>query len=301
MNQMAKDLDQTMEYLANTTFETLKDVCDVQADINSTQAGQVTCLQDETQNGVDALIAAGGGGGGAGTKFFVGPYMPDGGTGGDGISYNGQCCGWDMPDGTKELKIELYGAGASGYGGCCCMMNPLPGGSGAYAVRILKKDDGDFLGNGTETYHFCGGGTGCCWNGSHGNRGHTSHATGPGLANFCALGGHPGEHHCQNWNCYTCCNTCYGCASFCGADYGQTGRSGWRKSSQHCASDMYQVAPGAPGPLGKGDRWSNGSCVFGYHTTGTGTPGSGALGAATSGSCCCATAGGAGLVVVTYW
>ena len=303
MNQMAKDVDATLEYLANSTFETLRDVCIKQNEITATQTGQVQCLEDTTTIGVETLIAAGGAqGGGMGTTWMVGPaeYVScEGNTGGDSVCYSGSPCSWTIPDGTNEIKFEIYGGGASGYGGCCCMMNPLPGGSGAYAVKSLKKDNGDFTAG--AVYQICAGGTGCCYSSSHGNRGHTSYVTGPGLSNYCATGGHPGEHQCANWNCYTCCNTCYNCAPFYGADYGQGGNSGWRKSSQHCASSMFQIAPGSPGPLSKGNRMSSDSCVFGYHTTGTGTPGSGALGAATSGSCCCGTAGGSGLVVVTYW
>ena len=55
MNAMAKDVDQTLEYLANSTFQALKDVCDF-------QAGNITVLNQVVQDGIDALVAAGGGG-----------------------------------------------------------------------------------------------------------------------------------------------------------------------------------------------------------------------------------------------
>ena len=42
MNQMAKDVDATLEYMANATFDTLRDVCVKQVEIEQTQSGQVT-------------------------------------------------------------------------------------------------------------------------------------------------------------------------------------------------------------------------------------------------------------------
>ena len=56
MNQMAKDVDQTLEYLANATFTALKDVCDF-------QAGNTATLDACTADGVAQLIAAGCGAG----------------------------------------------------------------------------------------------------------------------------------------------------------------------------------------------------------------------------------------------
>ena len=45
MNAMAKDVDQTLEYLANSTFQALKDVCDF-------QAGNITVLNQVVQDGL---------------------------------------------------------------------------------------------------------------------------------------------------------------------------------------------------------------------------------------------------------
>lgn len=295
MNAMAKDVDQTLEFLANSTFTALKDVCDF-------QAGNISCINTVVQAGIDALIAQGGGGG-SGPKYtmYVGCASNNGQTGQESVNYNGNSCSWTVPADVVGIKFEMYGGGASGYGGCCCMMNPLPGGAGAYAVKYLNEEDGHFT-PGSTVYSICAGGTGCCFSGSHGQRGHTSYITGSGLSNFCAMGGHTAEHHCQNWNCYTCCHTCYNCAPLYGADYGQGGRSAWRKSSQHCASSMFQVAPGSSGPLAAGESYSPDPCTFGYHSGGApASPGAGAFGGATSGSCCCGKAGGGGGVLVTYW
>ena len=44
MNAMARDVDVTLEYLANATFQALKDVCEF-------QAGNVAALNQATQDG----------------------------------------------------------------------------------------------------------------------------------------------------------------------------------------------------------------------------------------------------------
>jgi hypothetical protein len=58
MNQMAKDLDQTMEFLANSTFEALKDVCSTQTDICAAQSGAVQCLDDTVSAGTTTIQTA---------------------------------------------------------------------------------------------------------------------------------------------------------------------------------------------------------------------------------------------------
>jgi len=293
MNAMARDVDVTLEYLANATFQGMKDICEF-------QAGNIAALNQAAQDGIDSMNQMDP----ASQKMnslYIGCARFDGQAGQESINYSGWSCNWTVPEDTQSIKFELYGAGASGYGGCCCMMNPLPGGGGGYAVKHLNKSEGDFAIG--EVYAICAGGTGCCWSGDHGNKGHTSYINGTGLSNFCAIGGHQGSNGCRNWNCYTCCHTCYGCAQIHGADYGVSGRSSWRKSSQHCASSMFQVAAAAGGPIGQGgDAFSPDSCTFGYHSGGgPASPGSGAFGGATSGSCCCSKAGGGGGVLVTYW
>jgi hypothetical protein len=219
------------------------------------------------------------------------------------LNYGGCSHNWNMPAGTKELKIELYGAGAAGNGHdqhCC---TSLPGGAGAYAYKVLKKDDGDFLGDGSENYVFCAGGTGCCWPHEHNQKGNNSYATGPGLSNFCAQGGHQSADRGGRHNCYTCCGTCF-CSCYVGADYGMHGRTGYSKNSQYCSQGMFQVAPGAPGPLGNGDKFSVDGCVLNNHISGTGSaPGGGGWSHITACcyNCCCGSGGGGGLVMVTYW
>ena len=55
MNQMAKDVNVTLEYLANSTYSALKDVCDF-------QAGNIGALNTAAQAALDEIAAAGGGG-----------------------------------------------------------------------------------------------------------------------------------------------------------------------------------------------------------------------------------------------
>ena len=295
MNAMAKDVDQTLEYLANSTYSALKDICDF-------QAGNMTELNQAVTDGLAALAAAGGGGGSGPVRtLFVGCHRANGQTGQEGINFNGHQCAWTVPADTTAIKFEMYGGGASGWGACCCMMVGIPGGAGGYVVKHLSEDDGDFTA-GSSVYQICSAGTGCCYPGSSIGRGHTSYISGPGLSNFCAIGGHQGQHQCRSFNCYTCCHTCFGCAHVYGGDYGQPGRSSWLHSNHYCAGGLWQVASGSPGPLGTGDAHSPDACTFGMHSGGSpASPGVGGNSGMTSGSCCCSKAGGGGAVVVTYW
>ena len=288
MNAMARDVDVTLEYLANSTFQALKDVCDF-------QEGNLAALNQATQDGLDALNSEDPRAQWM-KSMYVGCARFNGHTGQEGQNYNGWSCSWTVPTGTQSIKFEIYGAGASGYGGCCCMMNPLPGGAGGYAVRHVNRTETNDFSVG-DTYSICAGGTGCCWPHQHGVRGHTSYINGPGLSNFCAVGGHTAINNCASFNCYTCCHTCFGCAPIYGADYGVSGRSSWRKSSQYCANDLFQVASVAGGPIGQGgDSFSPDACTFGYHSGGNpASPGTGGYGAAVSWPCCCGKSGGGGL------
>ena len=293
MNAMARNTDVALELMANHLYESQQEIC-------SFQAGNMDQVNTAVALGIQAIAEGAERGSGPTHTLFIGCHRFDGQTGQEGINYDGWACNWTVPTDIQSIRFELYGAGASGYGGCCCMMNPLAGGAGSYAVKHVNIDDGEFsIG---DIYCLCAGGTGCCWSGSHGIRGHTSWINGPGLSNFCALGGHPGQNDCRGWWCYTCCQTCFGCAALYGADYGVAGTSSWRKSSQHCASSMFQTATHAGGPLSPGGfSGSMDPYTHGYHSGGgPASVGTGAFGAHTDGSCCCGKPGGAGGVLVTY-
>jgi len=195
MNQLAKDLDQTMEFLANSTFETLKDVCDMQADIKATQTGQVTCLTDTTQTGIDALAAAGGGGNGTQEAYFYNPNSYG------CACFQGNQTDWTVPAGTKSVTFEAWGGGGAGAGHCChgcyCDMASCGSHGGYYGRKTLTKGAGDFV-DGSTVYSICtgdggnGSGTGCWTSCCDAPRGCASYVTGAGLTNFCAVGGRGG-------------------------------------------------------------------------------------------------------------
>jgi hypothetical protein len=102
MNQMAKDVDATLEYMANATFDTLRDVCVKQAEIDVTQTQQVTCLDAVVATGVNTLVNLGGGGNGV-HEFMI---MNDN----HWTVLNGGCClEWTVPANVKSIKFEALG------------------------------------------------------------------------------------------------------------------------------------------------------------------------------------------------
>ena len=295
MNAMARNTNQALELMANHLYESQQEIC-------AFQAGNMDAVSTATAESVALIEAGAERGSGPMHSLYIGCSQFNGQTGGEGQNYNGWSCSWTVPDDVKSIKFEIYGAGASGYGSCCCMLNNLPGGAGGYAVKHINFEDGDFVIG--DTYAICAGGTGCCWPHQHGVRGHTSYINGPGLSNFCAVGGHTAISSCASFWCYICCHTCYGCAPIYGADYGAPGQSSWRKSSQYCANDTWQVAANAAGPIAHGQpAFSPDGCVHGYHSGGgPSSPGAGAFGAQVAGGgCCCGKSGGGGGVLVTYW
>jgi|LWDU01.1.fsa_nt_gi hypothetical protein len=319
MNQMAKDLDQTMEYLANTTFETLKDVCDVQADINTTQAGQVTCLQDEVQTGVDVLIAAGGGGEPQ-RDFMI--YN----TNHWSVTNGGCCLNWTVPTGVKVIKFEILSGGGPGGSSGDDYDTGLGGAGGNYTSKLLCLDAGEFnsVAGSESSYTLCAAGTSqcsCCLNCNRNCRhGCKSYATGPGLSNFCSMGGHGGSTSWDvNSNCYSChigniqcdrgnynagwvthqCNN----ATY-GGDVEFRGTTGSYHRQYNCCSDSFSTSGGAVGPFssgtgGIGKHWcvGNSSCCSGHSAF----PAGGGQGHQSgSGSDCWGGFGAGGLVKVTY-
>jgi hypothetical protein len=205
MNQMSKDLNTTMEYLANSTFEALNDICGTQTEIVSTQSGSVACLEDTTQTGIDALVAAGGGGNGTQEVYFFNENAKG------CHCFNGCADTWTVPNGTKSITFEAWGGGGAGAGHCCqgCWCDIASCGSqgGVYARKTICEGQGDFAEG--DVYNLCvgnganangGGGCwqGCCWQ----IRGCASYLTGNGLSNFCAPGGAGG----YNLYCTCRCN-----------------------------------------------------------------------------------------------
>ena len=317
MNQMAKDLDQTMEYLANTTFETLKDVCDVQAEVIATQTGQVTCLQDEVDIGIDALAAAGGG-----SKPFKEFMILN--TNHWSVTNGGCCLLWTAPEGIKSIKFEVLGGGGPGGSSGRDYDIPSGGWGGNYAARTLEEGV-DFTA-GTSNFTLCAGGTSqcsCCAHCQPCRTGCTSWVTGNGLSNFCATGGEGGfTAWDKKSSCYDCSigaqcvvgnqvsggwGQCQSCTpGFFGADYGFTGTTGMVQKGYSCCNEISGTRGGPTGPF-SGSQ-SNGRDTNECTTTGMGCcrghsyfPGGGGGGGGfDGGNGCWGGFGAGGLVKVSY-
>lgn len=316
MNQMAKDLDTTMEYLANSTFETLKDVCEVQVEINSTQSGQVQCLTDTTQTGIDALVAAGGGGSGTHEFMILNNNHWS-------VTNGGCCLNWTVPDGTKSIKFEVLGGGGPGGSSGGDYEVTVGGQGGGYGSKTIFEADGDFV-PGSSSYTLCAAGTSqcscCCHCCMATRQGCTSYITGPGLSNFCAMGGLGGSTPWDKMsNCYNChkgglqcCASTYDSSwstqtihnQVHGADYEFTGSSGSYKRGYSCCNEVVGYSGGPNGPFSVSGAPNGGhactqcSGCRGGHSI---FPAGGGQGHATaSGNACWGGFGAGGLVRVSY-
>jgi hypothetical protein len=96
----------------------------------------------------------------------------------------GKDCTWTVPSGVTCARFQIWGAGGSSGAAGCCGGSPF-GGSGAYASVIMPVTAGC-------QYILCAGCALCCygcWNCISNGNGCASYITGPGLTNFCAMGG----------------------------------------------------------------------------------------------------------------
>ena len=314
MNQLAKNVDSTLEYLANTTFETLRDVCAVQSTIETTQSGQVQCLADTTQSGVDTLTAAGGGSipGGEMYVFNANHWT---------CANGGANCDWTVPDGAKSVKFEVLGGGGPGGSSGGDHDAGIGGQGGHYTSKILTKDD--FVA-GSTIYSLCAAGTSecdcCCSCNQACRHGCTSYVTGAGLSNLCALGGSGGS---TNWdvvsNCYSCqisnvqcnvgnynsgwvnvvCNT-----PTYGGDVEFRGTSGGYWRQYNCCATSMNFSGGPTGPFGVsgtsiGKHWCTGGQAC-CHAHASFPAGGGGAHMSGSGTGCTGGFGAAGLIKVSW-
>jgi hypothetical protein len=110
---------------------------------------------------------------------------------------------WAVPDDTNLITFHAWGGGGSGSGHCChacyCDIATCGAFAGYYARKTVRKCDGDFTDGDNYTWCYGAGGNGesndgcgcftvCC----DAPRGCASYVTGPGLTNFCAVGGKGG-------------------------------------------------------------------------------------------------------------
>ena len=316
MNQMAKDVDATLEYMANATFDTLRDVCVKQVEIEATQSGQVTCLDSVVATGVNTLVNLGGGGNGV-HEFML---MNDN----HWTVLNGGCClEWTVPANVKSIKFEALGGGGPGGSSGGDHDVTVGGQGGGYSAKTLYASDNDFVGDGTDIYTLCSGGTSdcscCCQCCMNQRQGCTSYATGPGLSNFCAMGGLGGSTPWDKMsNCYDCHMSTQCCASNYDSDWGtQTineqsygadicfkGSSGSYTRGYSCCNEVYGYSGGPTGPFAVSGSPNGGQACTqcsgcrGGHSL---FPGGGGQGHATaSPTGCWGGFGAGGLLKVTY-
>lgn len=243
-------------------------------------------------------------------------------------SWESTCYGlfcWTVPSGVTSAKFEIWGGGGGGAGMCCCA-GGQPGGSGAYASKLISVTAGSvYCANVAGYCH-------CCTSSSIGIRGQSTFVLGSGLNNFCAEGGTPGVSCCY---CFTgiasgdaACADVYNCdwtslPCYYGADYGAIGKNGFYQVSCCGCSDVSAVCgyrslvPYPGGLVNKyGGYLAYVACAQAISTTEdayvqmfmSGYPSQCAkipgIGGITSrhcgGSCVCGTLGGTGALRITY-
>jgi hypothetical protein len=218
---------------------------------------------------------------------------------------NGKCCQWTVPEGVTTAKFDIWSGGGGGAGMTCanCCSHSHGGSGGGWAVKSIDVDEGT-------QYTICAGGVYACekFHGCTGGQGCASYVNGPGLSNFCVIGGCGGKM-CNGdaWgfrNPQTCAN-CNICMHF-GADFGMAGTTGMGSHTSagcHCGPQwqMTGQAPmiGLAGLSAAIQYWCTCACyINGFATGGN----SGLSTYCNSSAKCCAGGGmgGPGLVKVTY-
>ena len=161
---------------------------------------------------------------------------------------------WSVPADTQVITFHAWGGGGSGAGHCChgCYCDMVSCGSfgGYYARKTIRKCDGDFTDG--DTYTWCygaggngmgpsGNGTDICWNACcDAPRGCASYVNGPGLSNFCAVGGRGGYNLYCSCRCNNQANrqeseTCLGMIPGVNVDFASVGgEPNFTKSRGNC-------------------------------------------------------------------
>ena len=315
MNQMAKNTNSALDLMANHVYETLQEITGVQATANTTIDATVATGLANIQTLIDTGV-----GGDPQKDFYI--YN----TNHWSVTNGGCCLSWTVPTGAQIIKFEILSGGGPGGSSGWDYDIGHGGAGGNYNVKTICKDAGEFVSTaGTESvFMLCAGGTSmcsCCGNCNRNCRhGCTSYVTGPGLSNFCAIGGHGGS---TSWdkqsNCYNChignqqcdlgsynggwvshnCNE----ASH-GGDMCFRGISGSHYQQYNCCADSSSFSGGPAGPFSVSGtavnkHWCTGNmaCCSAHSAF----PGGGGAGHQSgSGSTCWGGFGAGGLVKVTY-
>ena len=315
MNQMAKNTNSALDLMANHVYETLQDISGVQATAETTIDASVADGLANIQTLIDTGV-----GGDPQKDFYI--YN----TNHWSVTNGGCCLSWTVPTGAQIIKFEILSGGGPGGSSGWDYDIGHGGAGGNYNVKTICKDAGEFVSTaGTESvFMLCAGGTSmcsCCGNCNRNCRhGCTSYVTGPGLSNFCAIGGHGGS---TSWdkqsNCYNChignqqcdlgsynggwvshnCNE----ASH-GGDICFRGISGSHYQQYNCCADSSSFSGGPAGPFSVSGtavnkHWCTGNMACcSAHSAFPGGGGSGHQSG--SGSTCWGGFGAGGLVKVTY-
>ena len=315
MNQMAKNTNSALDLMANHVYESLQEITGVQATANTTIDATVATGLANIQTLIDTGV-----GGDPQRDFYI--YN----TNHWSVTNGGCCLSWTVPTGAQIIKFEILSGGGPGGSSGWDYDIGHGGAGGNYNVKTICKDAGEFVSTaGTESvFMLCAGGTSmcsCCGNCNRNCRhGCTSYVTGPGLSNFCAIGGHGGS---TSWdkqsNCYNChignqqcdlgsynggwvshnCNE----ASH-GGDMCFRGISGSHYQQYNCCADSSSFSGGPAGPFSVSGtavnkHWCTGNmaCCSAHSAF----PGGGGAGHQSgSGSTCWGGFGAGGLVKVTY-
>ena len=120
----------------------------------------------------------------------------------------GMCCLWTVPNGTTSIKFELLSGGGPGGSSGGDYDFGTGGQGGNYTVKTITRNVAGFT-DGSQ-YTICAAGSSdcscCCSCNMNCRHGCTSFVTGPGLSNFCALGGMGGS---TSWDIMSSCYNCF--------------------------------------------------------------------------------------------
>ena len=312
---MAKNTDQALELMANHVYEEIQEVHNFQdvaeGTIDTAVSTGVATIQGLIDSGVSSEPQK---------HFFI--YN----TNHWSVTNGGCCLHWTVPTGTQIITFEILSGGGPGGSAGHDYDTGHGGAGGNYNEKTICEAAGHFSSaSGSESaYTLCSGGTSqcsCCTTCNRACRhGCTSYVNGPGLSNFCAIGGHGGSTMWDmNSNCYNChigniqcdkgnynagwvthmCNE----TNF-GGDMCFRGVSGSYNRQYDCCADGYSNSGGPTGPFtvsgsSTGKHWCTGnmSCCSAHSAFPGGGGASHQIG---SSSACWGGFGAGGLVKVTY-
>lgn len=215
---------------------------------------------------------------------------------------SGQCCCIVIPSGFKTAIVELWGAGGTGSGACCCQWPYSQATPGSYVYSEFPVVAGEF-------YIVCAAGTTGCSPNCRGCDGPPSFILRNAATTCaCAHGGLAGCALCffKNLGCTGICipSEVYnaaniGCLSVCAA-------RGTSQTSNFCQTDSHESTSGSP-KFAQNTRLGHNHCCVQWAQSGCcrlrnhfpGGPGNG--GSSCGGACCFSGWSGGGLVIMTIY